>query len=365
VLPASLRQRGSRLLESLLALPGQAPLLLARAPSGAARLSYGRPVPSRRQAAHGGVVKLQALAEAFPPAAAFNVLYLVSSALPPAAPLLARLARRSGARVVLNQNGVATPAWPGPGWEESNRPLAAVLRQADHVVYQSGFCRRAADRFLGAARGEVLFNPVDSVRFCPGPPPRPRPLVLLLGGNQDQLYRVVSALGALASLVRRGVDARLIVTGRLRWTAEAAARVEVERRIAEAGLGDRVELSGPYTQDEAPAVLRRAHLLLHTKHNDPSPGLVGEAMACGLPVVFSRSGGVPELVGEAGLGVPAYDGFDREDPPDPEALASAVLQVEARLPELSRLARERAVTLFDERAWVLRHGQIFAELLAR
>ena len=71
------------------------------------------------------------------------------------------------------------------------------------------------------------------------------------------------------------------------------------------GVAERVEFLGPYSQLEAPHILRRGHVLLHTKYNDPCPTAVIEAMACGVPVVYSSSGGVPELVGqEAGIGVP-------------------------------------------------------------
>ena len=62
--------------------------------------------------------------------------------------------------------------------------------------------------------------------------------------------------------------------------------------------------------------MRRADLLLHTKYNDPCPTVVLEAMASGLPVVYSASGGVPELVGEeAGVGIPAPFDWEHDHPP--------------------------------------------------
>ena len=80
-----------------------------------------------------------------------------------------------------------------------------------------------------------------------------------------------------------------------------------------------------------------ADLLLHTQYNDACPGLVLEAMACGLPVVYSASGGTPELVGpEAGLGVAAEQSWEKTYPPDPNKMAGAVLTV---LEDRDRLLR--------------------------
>jgi glycosyltransferase involved in cell wall biosynthesis len=129
-----------------------------------------------------------------------------------------------------------------------------------------------------------------------------------------------------------------------------------------AGVEDRVELLGPYSQAEAPALYRRADLLLHTKYNDPCPTVVLEAMACGLPVVHSASGGTPELVGEAGVGIEAPLDWEHDHPPAAEALAAAVRECAERLDALSSAARTRAMR-FDVRPWLERHRAVFEELV--
>jgi glycosyltransferase involved in cell wall biosynthesis len=111
-------------------------------------------------------------------------------------------------------------------------------------------------------------------------------------------------------------------------------------------------------------VLADADILLHTKYNDPCPGLVLEAMACGVPVVYSDSGGTPELVGDdAGIGVPAPLDFEHDHPPDPDQLADAVLAVASDRERYASEARRRAVELFDLERWIERHRAVFAELL--
>lgn len=326
-------------------------------------------IPRPGEVTHGGMVKFQRMQDLYLNSPyRFNTLYMVSSRRPVDAVSLSRLARYKGARFVWNQNGVGYPGWHGPGWELYNRPMAKLLHAADYVFYQSEFCKLSADRFLGERQGpwEILYNAVDTSLFTPATDdPDPHRLVLLLGGSQMFYYRLESALRTVALLVRQRPDVRLLVTGKLGWTYDEAKAMQMAQAlITELGIVEHVTFLGPYTQQEAPTIFHQAQILLHTQYNDACPGLVVEAMACGLPVVYSHSGGVPELVGdEAGIGVASQPSWEQIFPPDPSALAEAVLQVAAQRQKYAQAARQRAVEHFDLKPWLERHCEVFEGLL--
>ena len=74
-------------------------------------------------------------------------------------------------------------------------------------------------------------------------------------------------------------------------------RAEVESWRGEMAQGDRVHLVG--LQEDVTPFLAAADLFLLTSDFEGLPLAVIEAMAAGLPVVATRAGGVPGLVGEA------------------------------------------------------------------
>jgi glycosyltransferase involved in cell wall biosynthesis len=334
-------------------------LLIARGRPPGLRVFYGHDrVPAPGDPVAGGTAKFQRLAARFPNSPDdFTLLYLGSTALPRDLVPLLKLARRRALPVVLNQDGVAYPGWAGEATETLNATNRRALQSADHVLYQSLFSKEAADLFLGEPRGawEILPNAVDVDHFTPGSqPPRGGP-VLLLGGDQTQAYRLDLGLRTFARVLEAEPDARLLVSGRLVSDADLL--------LDELGLRGRVELVGRYAQRDAPELIRRAHLLLHTKVNDPCPSTVIEAMACGLPVVYPASGGTVELVDEeAGIGVEHPLGWERDQPPAPEALAEAVTRVLGNLPVYAAGARRRAVDRFALGPWLDRHAELFAEL---
>jgi glycosyltransferase involved in cell wall biosynthesis len=323
------------------------------------RVFYGHDVvPADGEAVAGGTAKFQRLAARWPNRPTdFTILYLGSTALPRDLDALLHLARRRRIPVVLNQDGVAYPGWAGDRTEQLNRPLRRALRAAEHVLYQSEFSRESSNLFLDHPAGtfEVLYNAVDVERFMPADEPPADGPILLLGGDQTQAYRLELGLRTFARVLESEPDARLLVSGRL--VSDPGPLLD------ELGVRDRVELTGRYAQRDAPTLLRRAHLLLHTKVKDPCPSTVIEAMACGLPVVYPASGGTVELVGdEAGIGVPHPEGWERDEPPEPDALAAAVTHVLAGRPAYRTAARLRATERFALGPWLDRHAELFARL---
>lgn len=338
--------------------------------SATARVNYGfKAVPGVDEHVFGGLVKLQDLNKDFPHTEESpDILYLVSSALPYFPVRLAEMAQKSGAKLVVNQNGVAYPGWYGKGWQRQNRSMARLHAMADYVFYQSEFCKVSAEYFLGNRNpaSEILYNPVDTRFFCPSSDSKTstEEIVLLLSGSHWTQYRVFAALETLQQVRLHNDKVSLKIAGRFCWHSdEKQSEKEVITYAEKLGIEAYVTITGTYTQEQAPAMFNSCSILLHTKYNDPCPRLVVEAMSCGLPVVYSATGGVPELVGsDGGVGVEGPLDWENDHPPDAKLLAEAILQVSNALDHYSIAARKRAVANFDGRPWLSRHSEIFDRL---
>lgn len=326
----------------------------------------GRP-PSRRDYIHGGAVKMTYLAEAFQHAyPSANILYTVSSVVNPLTPKIIREAKKKKIKVIVNQNGVAYPAWHGEGWEGTNGRLKANLDQAEFIIYQSHFCRLAAEHFLSPPNvpQEILFNPVDTTLFKPIPlSSKPREATFILGGNQYERYRFEFAVQVFGLIIKSLQDAKLLVTGQL-WQPGRRALEEAKHYISKMGLQDQVVFTGTYIQEAGPKILARGHILLHTKFNDPCPTIVVEALASGLPVVYLANGGTPELVGNGGIGVPAKASWEQIELPNPQLLSDAVLNIMEAYSQYSEAARQRAIELFSLEKYFEAHRRIFETLIS-
>ena len=89
-------------------------------------------------------------------------------------------------------------------------------------------------------------------------------------------------------LIRRRLRARFVLVG------DGPVRADIERRVAEYGLTDDVEFAG-----EQQDIIRgcRQRICFCCPRDQESFGLAAlEAMACGVPVVASNVGGLPEII---------------------------------------------------------------------
>jgi len=197
----------------------------------------------------------------------------------------------------------------------------------------------------GSCPIEVIPNFVDTERFAPqaagASKRRPRAVHV---SNFRPVKRVPWLIEAFAKATE-GRDAELVLVGDGPVRAEAC---ETARRL---GLGPRVLFLGE--RDALPELLSPADVFLLTS-SEESFGLSAlEALSCGVPVVATAVGGVPEVLrdGETGFLSPAddQDHFAAKvrlllfDPEQARAMGRA-----ARADVLARFARDPIVARYEE-----------------
>jgi N-acetyl-alpha-D-glucosaminyl L-malate synthase BshA len=228
---------------------------------------------------------------------------------------------------------------------ESLRALAAVTTVSrDHA---------GLARHLFALRESPLVIPnfIDISRFRPTQSPhRDRRRIAHVSN-----FRGVKDPRSLAQVflaVRERIDAELWLIG------EGPRLPALREMLSEAGAGDAVRSLGA-TADVAP-ILRETDLLLMTSVAESFCVAAAEAMACGIPVVATRVGGLAEVVGDGTAGHLFPVGAHA-------AIADAVVELLSR-PRLrrrvgiaarrqaARFACERIVPLYERLYWNLVDG---------
>lgn len=117
--------------------------------------------------------------------------------------------------------------------------------------------------------------------------------VILAVGSISRRKGHLNLLRAFDELCSRGIDAKLVICG---VVAEQSYLSAMRNYIAHSPNKNRITLKTNVTKSELADTYRSAHLFaLHTE--EESQGIVfAEAMACGLPIVATKVGGVPFVV---------------------------------------------------------------------
>lgn len=225
------------------------------------------------------------------------------------------------------------------GQEQSFRSITRFsIEQSDALTAVSTYLKDETFNAFGCTgcEIEVIPNFVDLKTYYPAESTScrtafasPGTRVLMHISNFRELKRVPDTIAVLER-IRKEIPSVLVLVG------DGPTRLEAEEEVRRRGLDDSVQFLGK--MDGIGDLLRSADLFLLPSASE-SFGLAAlEAMACGVPVIGSRVGGLPEVVEDGSSGFLLEVG-------DVDAMTARSLELltnEKRLSEMRRAAVERA-----------------------
>jgi phosphatidylinositol alpha-1,6-mannosyltransferase len=199
-----------------------------------------------------------------------------------------------------------------PGFEQRYRMLYPLLTPAIKAIWQDAAaviakCAEeidmihAVDPSVGV---DMVPNGVDLEAFQPGKPiPDAGPLRLICSARLIERKGQHHLIDAVRQLKERGVAVQLELVG----TGDAhTALVEQARRL---DVSDRVTFAGYVTREVIPERYAQAHVFVLPSYNEGLSLSALEALAAGLPLVLTRTGGTADLLDE-GINGFAFDWAD-------------------------------------------------------
>ncbi|SPP62987.1 glycosyltransferase family 4 protein [Nitrospira lenta] len=264
-----------------------------------------------------------------------------------------------GARVVVHLHSGALQAW----YRSRSLPMRGyarvVLARVTKAIVLGDQLRSEFDGLLPADRIAVVPNGVECVDewIDRAPPVSSQPWRILHLNTLNRMKGTLVLLAAIPAVLRSRQDVEFILAGP--WSHEDH-RAEAERYIAQHGLGRYVTFTGQVSGDEKRSLLRSADLFVFPGiQREGQPFVVLEAMAAGLPIIFTNQGCLRETVvhGDSGLEVQCND---------PDDLARQLLWLMERPDECLRLgkaARRRCQAVFSRDGHIEQMLHLFQDVL--
>ena len=195
----------------------------------------------------------------------------------------------------------------------ARRILLANMAAPQRILSTSRHMAQVAEDLCGRKADVTPFG-VDTARFLPGLVCERRTIGTVRG--LEPVYGIDLLLRAFARLVAapEAKDLRLLLVG------DGPARAELEELASKLGIAGAVEFRGRLPHDAVPAALAEMKIFVALSRSESFCVAALEAEACGVPVVATRVGGIPEVVedGKTGILVEAEN---------PEAAASAIARL--------------------------------------
>lgn len=163
-----------------------------------------------------------------------------------------------------------------------------IFREAAAFHTVSSFLGEGVRKWVVDRDYEVIPNVTDTSLFTYRPGKRTR-FRFLHVSNMVPLKNVPGILRAFAGLLRTCPDCELVLLGNTDDT--------MPERAKELGLSaGNCRFGGLVTYEEVAGTMQEADALVIFSDIENSPCVIGEALCCGLPVIATRTGGIPELI---------------------------------------------------------------------
>lgn len=169
------------------------------------------------------------------------------------------------------------------------RMLAVAFGRANGVVTVSEDLARKVRSIQPSARVSTIYNGVNFQRFALAASPHTSRNLIFIG-NLIITKGIHELLEALPLLEATSVTLDVVGGG-----PEAAALAAKTKTL---GLEEQVHFHGRLPHDEVAALVRDSRALVLPSYTEGIPNVIMEALACGIPVVATRVGGIPEVLND-------------------------------------------------------------------
>ena len=182
------------------------------------------------------------------------------------------------------------------------------FEQASLAVSPSRFLADGVDQLVVKKKWKIIPNVVNTGFFHYEKPAGSQPFRFIHVSNMVPLKNPEGILQAMKILALKHPACELIMAG---GKSESLLRLAAEREIA-----GRVIFRDEIPYEQVAGEMKGSDALILFSQIENSPCVIGEALCCGLPVIVTRTGGIPQLVDESNSLLVA--------PGDVEALANAM-----------------------------------------
>ena len=227
-------------------------------------------------------------------------------------------------------------------WYGFLRMQKRVARKVPRILTVSSSSKRDIVEQYGIADEQLQVVPigVDTDHFRPRPEIARVPGRIMTTASADVPFKgLLPLVEAVAKLRTERPEAHLVVVGKLRAESPVAAAID---RL---GIGDAVTFESGISNERMIELYAEANVAVVPSLYEGFSLPAVESMACGVPLVATTGGALPEVVGtdgETGLLVP---------PGDPGALASAIDRVLGEPDLAARLAANARARVLDRFTW--------------